>query len=225
MDKKVLLLRLHRHPWERFKKLVVYLPLSCPPVLKQFSVRTFFSCFIFYSFKVLVWTWEYNPLHSETHYCSSVCFETSYPHLGFRQLAVPCDGRMGTFLGSSVVVMDTNILIFSHRFFFEDSFYTLILKTFWPTSSWCLKTRLLSLKSPAHLDASSIYPRLFFLHLMAALTQCSRAGCPPPSPSLFGLGGTHLVSEQSPATCIDFALWANPFNSLFFFLMADGLTC
>lgn len=88
----------------------------------------------------------------------------------------------GTFLGSSVVVP---ISYFFSDIYFEDSFYILILKTFWPTSSWCSKTRLLSLKSPAHLDASSIYSRLFFLHLMAALSQFSHAGCPPPSPSLF----------------------------------------
>jgi len=45
---------------------------------------------------------------------------------------------MGKFLGSSVVVMDTNIIISCGRLFFEDSFYTLIFKTFWPTSLWWL---------------------------------------------------------------------------------------
>lgn len=66
MDRKSLILWLHRCRWEPFENLLAYWPLSCPPVLKQFSVRTYSSCFIFYSFRVLVWTWRHNLINSHT---------------------------------------------------------------------------------------------------------------------------------------------------------------
>lgn len=80
MDRKALILWLHRCHWEPFENLLAYWPLSCPPVLKQFWVRTYSSCFIFYSFRVFVWTWGHNPINSHTHYCfetSSTCISAS----------------------------------------------------------------------------------------------------------------------------------------------------